>query len=299
MFSMKRLFFTVASCLLSMLSWAQIGNDDNQVDADGGDNATDIVTVGSIIDEEQHLTQRKLMDTHFKDVWERRSYFNIMKVSGTLEPKKDIELGIDDELVPSFKSDWGVALMSGRNYRLHKYAIANTLQFYFDYTPLDLTVMHYNAEKREDGFLYDSRNEIMPWCLEKYEASYGMNLGPSITLAPFNYLYVKGLHYIKINVYYHIGYHASVMYLINDEDADIYKPIAKDYDSKFAKNTKLEWGHGMTSSFGFNISWKFIGLGFETRKSTLKYKAVDTDAFGGKSNDFKTKFNRFFLQFRF
>ena len=65
-----------------------------------------------------------------------------------------------------------------------------------------------------------------------------------------------------------------------------------------ADNTKINWGHGTTSSFGFSVVWKFIGLGYEHRVANIKYKAISTDDFGEKTYKFKSSLNRIYIQFR-
>lgn len=298
---MRKILILLAVNMMALSSLAQVVTDENSR-VDSSEVATDVLSIDDIIGEEQQLTQRKLKDRHFKGVWDYRSYLNISFANSKLDPDTPIPLGVGgSENVSKFKSDWGLSLVYGRNYRLHKYPIANTLQFYLDFTSVDLTVAHYKAEDKE--FLFDSNNPSMPWCIEKYEASYGMNLGPSVTVAPFNYVAVQGLHYVKLNVYYHLGYHIAGMLLPDNEDADFNRKGQPGYNSdshdEMKDKTKLAWGHGLTSTFGLSLSWKFIGLGYEHRTSTVRYKAIDTDFFGSDTQKFNSSISRFFIQFRF
>lgn len=298
---MRKILILLAVNTMALSSLAQVVTDENSR-VDSSEVATDVLSIDDIIGEEQQLTQRKLKDRHFKGVWDYRSYLNISFANSKLDPDTPIPLGVGgSENVSKFKSDWGLSLVYGRNYRLHKYPIANTLQFYLDFTAVDLSVAHYKAEDKE--FLFDSNNPSMPWCIEKYEASYGMNLGPSVTVAPFNYVAVQGLHYVKLNVYYHLGYHIAGMLLPDNEDADFNRKGQPGYNSdahdEMKDKTKLAWGHGLTSTFGLSLSWKFIGLGYEHRTSTVRYKAIDTDFFGSDTQKFKSSISRFFIQFRF
>lgn len=298
---MRKVLILLAVNMMALSSLAQVVTDENSR-VDSSEVATDVLSIDDIIGEEQQLTQRKLKDRHFKGVWDYRSYLNISFANSKLDPDTPIPLGVGgSENVSKFKSDWGLSLVYGRNYRLHKYPIANTLQFYLDFTSVDLTVAHYKAEDKE--FLFDSNNPSMPWCIEKYEASYGMNLGPSVTVAPFNYVAVQGLHYVKLNVYYHLGYHIAGMLLPDNEDADFNRKGQPGYNSdshdEMKDKTKLAWGHGLTSTFGLSLSWKFIGLGYEHRTSTVRYKAIDTDFFGSDTQKFNSSISRFFIQFRF
>ena len=298
---MRKTLILLAVNMMALSSLAQVVTDENSR-VDSSEVATDVLSIDDIIGEEQQLTQRKLKDRHFKGVWDYRSYLNISFANSKLDPDTPIPLGVSgSENVSKFKSDWGLSLVYGRNYRLHKYPIANTLQFYLDFTSVDLSVAHYKAEDKE--FLFDSNNPTMPWCIEKYEASYGMNLGPSVTVAPFNYVAVQGLHYVKLNVYYHLGYHIAGMLLPDNEEADFNRKGQTGYNSdkhdEMKDKTKLAWGHGLTSTFGLSLSWKFIGLGYEHRTSTVRYKAIDTEFFGSDTQKFNSSISRFFIQFRF
>ena len=196
----------------------------------------------------------------------------------------------------------------GRNYPLHKTPIANTVQICLDYTGLDLTANHYKPGSGQ--YLYDSSQKTqqtvdgkvksfyyVPWRLEKYEASYGMSLGPSITIAPFNYVNYDPIHYLKFNVYYHVGYQASIIYMLNNKEADANTSTSSDH-SGMAENLKLLWGHGMYTSYGASMSWKALGIGFEKRTGSTRYQPLNTSDFGTESNGFNSKFTRFYIQFR-
>ena len=247
-----------------------------------------------------------------------------------------------DTQVSEFKSDWGASLTWGRSYRLHKPSIANVAQFNIDYTWIDLNVSHFKAAG--DNNLYDSRHKFSkdnngepdggwvawksgaadskgsttsynsstfkkayfytPWNIEKYDIDYGMNLGPSLTIAPFTYINVPALHYVQMNVYYHIGYQASLLLMKNDDKYDVNQNPTKgsteeELKDELGDHPALDFGHGMTSSFGFSINWKFIGFGFETRKANLEFKSLSESDFGKDKYKFKTTNNRVYLQFKF
>ena len=144
-------------------------------------------------------------------------------------------------------------------------------------------------------------------------------LGPSITVAPFTYLSNRGLHYIKLNMYFHIGYQASILYMKDKEIGDVqYEPYleykATDdyyslsdekkaiiYDHENMKDVlKLNWGHGMLTTFGLSLTWKGIGIGYEHRVAHNKYKSFSTgdNEFGSASYKFKTTTDRVFVTFR-
>ncbi len=305
---MKRQIITFMTVMSVMGALAQNVNGDERQYIDWSEDSTEIVTVADIIKEQQEVTSRNSTVKHFEDVWSRRSYINLSYNNTRLEPDEQIPTGMGG-IVPSFKSDWGASIQLGRSYRLHKKPIANTLQFNIDYTYIDLCVNHFKAEN--GSFLYDSSNKIqqtnnngrtdeyyhIPWNLEKYEANYSMALGPSLTIAPFNHTRARGLHYLKLNAYYHIGYGVSFMFMKNNEDVDQNQSSDSDH-ANMKDNLKLMWGHGLTNSFGISLSWKVIGVGYEHRSSTMKYKSMNTKDFEDATYKFNSSTNRVFIQFR-
>lgn len=291
--------------MLTTVAYCQ--EDDKQQAIDWQEDSTEIISIDDIINEQQIVTTRRMREKHYKNVWSRRSYTNVGYCTNELSPKDEIPTGtgIAGQYVKDMKSKWGVSLQTGRSYRLHLTPIANTLQFNIDYTWIDLTFNHYAEE--EGG--YDSSQKhgddndqyYMPWNLKKYEASFGMSVGPSVTVCPFNYVDVPLLHYLQLHFYYHIGYHASGILMSNDEDMDKNQATtgstAKDH-KQMKDNVKLEWGHGLMNSIGFSISWKRIGLGYERRSASLKYKPLSSSDFGSDSHEIESSINRVFVQFR-
>ena len=302
----KTIIFLVAG-LLSVSAHAQ--TDDKMDNIDWQEDSTEIVSVQDIINEQQQLTAHHLRESHFSDVWRRNSYINLSYTTSELEPDCDILAGYKNEKLGTLKSKWGLSFQSGRSYRLHKEPIANTVQLNIDYTWIDLTVNYF--EKIGDGPFYynslDKRNGeddtyMMPWNLKKYEASYGMNIGPSISICPFNYIDVPQLHYLQLHFYYHIGYQLTGILISNDEDAD--ENIATGYSDEAKRhkqmkdNLKGEWGHGLMNSFGFSVTWKRIGIGYEHVSAKPTLKPLTTGDFGKDDDKFKISRSRLFIQFR-
>lgn len=316
---MKRTFLLCAVFLSALTTFAQVENGDERwTNIDWKEDSTEIVTIDDIIKEQQAVTSRNTREKHYADVWGRRGFFNIAynnTASLMPVPGEVVQTGYAPIAKGQFNgvtADWSAALQRGRNYRLHKKPIANTVQINLDYTGLDLSVSHYQPAASK--VLYDSREKYTmnvengtksyyytPWNLEKYEATYGMSLGPSITIAPFNYVNYDGLHFMKLNVYYHFGYQASVLYMLNNKDADANPhteySATKNYD-EMATNLKLLWGHGMYTSFGMDLSWKVIGVGFESRTGKTRYQPLNTSDFGTTASNFNSSFTRFYIQFR-
>ena len=278
---------------------------DRQANIDWSEDSTEIMTVEDIVKTQQGLTSNQFEESHFKDVWSRKGYLNLSYNTTTLKPDETISTGVpsvNGGIVPELKSKWGVSLQLGRNYKLHKKPISNILQFYIDYQYIDLNL---NFFEQDGNGLYDTSQRLpsdskkfyIPWNLKKYEVNYGMALGPSITVAPFNNMSNKGLHYLQFNMWYNIGYHASLLLMKNDEDADINKGGYSNED-KVREGIKMNLGHGLTSAFGFSLTWKFIGIGYEYRSASLKYQSLDKDTYGDDKYKFKSSTSRVFLQFR-
>lgn len=282
---------------------------DRQPNIDWSEDSTEIMTVEDIVKTQQGLTSNQFEESHFKDVWSRKGYLNLSYNTTTLKPDETISTGVPDlngGIVPELKSKWGVSLQLGRNYKLHKTPIANILQFYIDYQCIDLNVNFFEQEGNGKD-LYDTSQRLpndtkkfyIPWNLKKYEINYGMALGPSITVAPFNTLSNKGLHYLQFNMWYNIGYHVSLLLMKNDEDADKNKGgYSMGNEDKVREGIKMNLGHGLTSAFGFSLTWKFIGVGYEYRSASLKYQSLDKDTYGDDKYKFKSSTSRVFLQFR-
>lgn len=305
--------------LASLFAFSAYAQNEYEVDRisniDLSEDSTEVTTITDIVKQQQKVSSTHDIERHYLSVWGRRSYLNIAFNNTKLSPKGAVPTGVENGTVKEMKTDWGVSLQYGRNYRLHKRPISNLLQFYIDYTGIDLNVNHYKAEGNGKG-LYDSRNKIeikegyktdsyfyFPWNMEKYEFNFGMSLGPSLTLAPFTSSNSRGMHYLKFNFYYHIGYHISLLYIPNDADADLNDATDKsssDYKNKedMADNLKMQWGHGLINSFGLNISWKAIGVGYEYRSAKLKYKSMNKSSYGSDKYDFNSSTNRVYLQFR-
>ncbi len=313
---MKKRLTLFMACFFAIQAFAQTENEDNRTaNIDWTEDSTEVITIKDIVNQQQKVSVSHDIERHFLDVWGRRSYLNVSYNSTTLSPKGTVPTGVNNGTVKDMKSDWGLSLQYGRSYRLHKTPVSNILQFCIDYTGIDLNVNHFKSVGDPKG-LYDSRNKIevkqdykttsyfyTPWNMEKYEFNFGMSLGPSVTIAPFTSSDNRGLHYLKFNAFYHIGYHISLLYMPNDKDADLNDGSDITYTSKkdkedMAENLKMEWGHGLIHSFGFNISWKVIGIGYEYRMASLKYKSMNTSSYGSEKYDFKSSTNRIYIQFR-
>lgn len=318
---MKKKITLSLACLMAVSAFGQGANEQElQKSAEWKGDSTEITTINDIVRMQQDVTSNRQKESHFRKVWSRKGYFNIGYNSTTLTPDQQIETGVGNGIVPTFKSDWGVSLQRGRSYAMHKTPIANTLQINLDYTYIDLNVNHFSHEGNGKN-LYNSKAILngnddknyyyTPWNLEKYDFNYGMALGPSVSVAPFTSLANPNLHFFKLHLFFHIGYHVSFLYMRNDEGADVnpksetaYSDLTDEEKADNARfermkdNLKLDLGHGLITSFGLSLTWKFIGVGYEHRSAGLKYQSLSTSDFGNDTYKFKSSTNRVFVQFR-
>lgn len=318
---MKRKLLIMAGAFIQVAAFAQGTNQsDIPEEVYSKEDTTLVTTIDEIVNTQQRVSSVYYKQRRSEKVWGYRGYLNIGYNSSHLTPKTQIITGVpNDVLVSEMQSDWGISLKYGRNYRLHKRAISDVLQFNLDFSFIDLTVNHYKAEGERD--LYDSRFMfpdsrgdsvyIIPWNLEKYEFNYGISIGPSLTVAPFTFLNNRNFHFIKLNLYYHIGYQASLLLIKGDDDMDANPARQATQNGISAYNpsdilafndvsgSNILFGHGIMSSFGMSLSWKSIGIGYEHKISTLNYKSANTSKFGHDKYKFKESSNRFYVQYRF
>lgn len=304
---MKRNLFTFILTASALLAFAQ--SPETNVPVQGSEEENNqVVTIEDILDLQERVTSQQSTSSHFEKAWGNKSYFNISYLtSATLKPTEDIVLGyegINNNKVPDFKADYGFAIQLGHNYNLLKKPIANIVNINLDYTYIDLSMAHY---KKEPGqYVYDSKNtweqkdgssiknmQYVPWGLGKYDISYGMNLGPSVTVLPFTHLNIQDLHFLKINIYYHIGYQLGMLWMPNNIDANASR---QSLSANYNDPLKLNWQHGLTQSIGFNLSWKFIGLGFESKFDNRTYKSCNTSEYGNNKYKFKGNSSRIYIR---
>lgn len=286
---MKRLFSILLLLPAAATLWAQSN-----------------VSIDDIINEKKKVSTTTNSTEHFAAVWHPRTYFDLIYTrNAELVPKKFEQFndytGVNTPL-DRYKADWAFGIKNGRSIYLHRRPIGRVLYVGLDYTWIDLMLNHYQASCDNAGYCFDSSQmlseggKVFPVNGSKYEMNYGMALGPSITLAPFVYVEgANGLHHLKFNAYYHVGYNVGMLSCMGDED--------QDYDSQ--GQTSLLFGHGLTMSYGASINWKCLGLGIEVRKAALKHKSGSVPLFNSDDDtgegvyDFNSTGQRLFLQFRF
>ena len=186
-----------------------------------------------------------------------------------------------------FDNKLGVGLQWGRTFNFHKRPLGNVLFIGLDYTWMDLNYNSYDESTAPAQYTRGEQVLNMPWHNKKTSFDYGMSLGPSLTLYPFTSVNSSGAQKIRLQLYFHVGYEIGGT-IINDV-------VNKSGDKK----SQTTWGHGLFTSFGANLSWSFIGVGYEMRNAgSLNYNYVDDEFDTGKLK-LKQQINRLYLQFRF
>jgi len=266
--------------LLSYVSggYAQIsGNDVNNID--------------SMINIETLIVDGSLNEKHYQEVWSKRVFLNISKNSTTLKSSEyPTTSGMGNVYGAKFENETGVGLQWGQTFDFHKKALGGVVFLGIDYTWIDFNYSSFDSTDNPYYEFTDGKEDVynLPWHNKKQIFDYGMSVGPSLTLYPFTAIHKNGTDHIRLQFYWHIGYGGAL---------GIIKKVGDDPDDL---ESKTIFGHGLFSSFGFNLSWKFIGFGYESRRGNkYKFQAFDEEfkTEDPVSNKFNT--NRLYLQFRF
>lgn len=299
-----------ASAMMTAAVWAQVPDVNKEVMVNTEEDPSEITTISDIIRMEEHSDDSHASTSVADKMSGHNSYINIGYNISNLKPKHAINIGTgyNYDLVPPFHSDWGIALQIGHRYALHKHLVGGMLRFNLDAAYADFSFNHFKKEQGEN--IYSSTQtwthtaqdgtaaeyHFIPWCLEKYETDFGMAAGPSITLEPFHN--DSGLRNMSINVFYHVGYHASLMWMQNAPGVDAGNSVYEDFNP-VNDDIKLLWGHGFMNSFGLNINYGAIGVGVEQRYGYLFYQPLQHTIYGKSKYKYIDDSLKVFVQVRF
>ncbi len=256
-------------------------------------NNNEIKDMDDIIEVETSAKVKEADESHYASVWSRKSFFNISSNSVTFMssnfPTKDgVYFG-------EFDSSAGIGIQVGHTYDFHKKALGGVVFLGLDYTWLDLNYAQFKHSDEAPDYVYNDYSSTgekkynLPWHNKKQIINYGMSVGPSLTLYPFTAIHNKYTDHFRIQIYWHIGY---------DLGLGIIKDVNSGYDEDAER--KYAYFHGLFRTWGFNVTWKSIGFGYESRRGkNYKFQAFDEeyqteDPFKGR-----LKNNRFYIQFRF
>lgn len=302
-----RIILSAFALMCAVFSYAQgsVTSDDEPLNID--EDTTSVSSLDEIVKTQEMVYTKKFRDEVVQNVWKRKRSFSIAYTTASLEGDLQMYNPTRDayELVTQkFKNDWGLTMKAATTVRFHKRPIADIVSFGLDYSLLDLSVNHY--KELEGDKLYKSsetwtedidgkkrRPHYMPWGLQMYNFTYGMNLGPSIGVAPFARFKNPQLAHLRLHLYFNVGYRASLLLMKGNDDKDAAQPR----DEKVKESSKLQWGHGFYTMFGLRMSWKGIGIGYELVNGSQKYKSVETEIYGSGTNKLKEAAHRIVLSY--
>lgn len=184
------------------------------------------------------------LETKWTKIWDKRkkhwsiSYITSQKL--TLKDNENIES----------KSKFGINIQRGRTWYLPHKPLGGMVKFGIDLDPMDITYVQYESDpvpvsSQAPTYTTDEKDDETDW--GRHHITYGIGVGASVTVNPIDYL--------KASAFFH--YIPGVGALI--------------YDSN------VSWGYQGMCSFGFNVAWKAISLGFETRWGSSTFSKIDID----------------------
>ena len=246
---------------------------------------TTITTLNDIIAMESESTKNNVNISRLRDTWGQNTFLNISYNTTKLSSEEfPTTTGPYDY---EFDNKLGVGLQWGHTFNFHKNPLGNVLFIGIDYTWMDLNYNSFDESAPHASFTRGEQILNMPWHLKKTSIDYGMSLGPSLTFYPFTTTNSSGAQKVRLQLYFHVGYEVGATFI-----SDV---VNKSGD----KSSQTTWGHGLFTAFGGNLSWSFIGVGYEMRNAnSLNYNYIDDEFDTGKLK-LKQQTNRLYLQFRF
>lgn len=278
------LFISVLAVACFFTGHAMESNGNEQFAS--GDTTT-LSSIDKIVEHETEVLKNKKHDQNLSDAWSRNTYLNLSY--NTTHKMSSEEFPSTAGLLPKteYKSKWGFGLEWGRTFNFHRNPLGSVLFIGLDYTWMDLNINKFDKENAPAGYDVGERVRNMPWHNEKMTLGYGMSVGPALTFFPFSSVNSSAANNIRLQFYFHVGYGVEFAII---KDAILESTEIKDGHA---------FGHGLYTAFGGNLSWKFIGIGYEVRNDNkIKYKVIDKNYDTGKLN-IKEETGRLYLQFRF
>lgn len=280
--NMNRRTLTLLICC-SVFGYGHAQEDDGPK----GDGTYHFETIEQIIETESQFTSQRDREIHYNEVWNKTRYlslsYNVTTLSSTSFPT------LNGKYEGKYKNSFGFSLLLGKTFLLHKKPIGSFLFAGIDFTGIDFT---YNCfETTEAAPSYEMGTQIpynLPWHHGKWTLDYGMSVGPSVTMYPFTALGKSVTDKIRIQAYFHLGYHLGLLSV-----EDVISPLE---DEVRVEHT---WANGLSTTFGFNLTWDFIGLGYEVRK--ISHYAIRPISQSFQSGRFvgNQMLNRFYIQYKF
>ena len=273
-------FFAIA---FPNASYAQDGYE--LADSTAGNSLDETLDIKTVVQ------QQVENERHYESIWKKNTFFNISLNSSTLHSDELPTVGgvYSDE----YDSSFGIGLQWGHTYNFHRKPLGDVVFIGLDYSWLDVNLNEFKESETPAAYAMGEKSPYnLPWYNKKTFLDFGMSIGPSLTLYPFTSLHKKGTDNIRLQLYYHIGYSFGLAFI-----SDVPK-VDGDEEGKLFGETRHGYPSGLFTGFGFNLTWRFIGLGYEARtisKNTVKISG----AYNTGKVKFKNTTNRFYLQLRF
>ena len=285
---MKRFFFSAIAVFCALAISANEGiSAPISVNNAAGNDTTRVVTLAETIAQEGKAMKENDYMASLRSIWSKNTYLNISY--NTTKLSSDEFPSVSGAFSNEFQNQWGLGLQWGHTFNFHKNPLGNVLFLGLDYTWLDLNFNQYKETAAPASYKNSEESSIgcMPWHNKKKTIDYGMMVGPSLTFYPFTSLERWGTDNIRLQLYFHVGYTVQLS-MISEAMVD-----------KGEVSDGKALGHGLYTSFGGNLTWNFVGIGYEFRNDgKLNYTYLDDDLDTGKMK-MKQKTGRVYLQFRF
>ena len=246
-----------------------------------------VTSLDDIINTESRLFSDRDDIQHYQTIWNKNAYIKLGYNSTTFSSSEFPSL--NGPYSEEQNSDWGLGFQYGSVFNFHKNPLGDVVFIGLDYTGINLNVNRFNGCTPSPTFESSPTKPYhLPWHNKIWMVDYSMLLGPAVTLYPFTSLRKSGTDNIRLEIYFQMGYNVALA-IIND---------VPNNNMNETKN-KLAFGHGFCTNFGFNVTWDFVGIGYESQiTSSMNFNATDDDYDTGSFNAKKSN-GRFYIQFRF
>ncbi len=181
-----------------------------------------------------------------------------------------------DDFSPVEKSNFSVFLTKGTTYRFPKNPIGGLVKIGIDAVWFDLQATKYKSPYSSVDWTsevvppeYDDDDDAPDFDLNigRWGISFGMGVGPNVSVAPFALTSIKALQPLRASVYFH---YAPTMQL-----------YFKSQNDEFEMSTAF--CHMM--NFGGTLTYRGISVGVEGRWGKGKFKPLDLESLFGEESD--------------